>query len=307
MPNSPWTETGSSISLVPSTTTIGSDPENVNYLSNQDKINLMAQYTAELAMKTSLDTLASTWSVSSTSYDNAVAAISTALINAGAPSNWATTWPDGTTSGPWPGIQTSLANLWAQVATQRTALQSVISNAQAAAAQTAAVAQAAANFASSQYATSIAAPLVVSVLPTLPSSSYPSGKLVLLTTTGILYESTGSAWTAVTVSGSSLTAGSITAGQIAAGAIGATQIAADSIAANNLIVTPIGSAISYDPAMADTTAWAQVAGTGTVSQNAALPTASGAVGSTCTSCSNGTDNWFRCVRRSQSIRPRVTN
>ncbi len=98
----------------------------------------MAQYTAELAMKTSLDTLASTWSVSSTFYDNAVTAISTALINAGAPANWATTWPDGTTSGPWPNIQTSLANLWAQVATQRTALQSVISNAQAATAQAAA-------------------------------------------------------------------------------------------------------------------------------------------------------------------------
>jgi len=265
MPNSPWTETGSSISLVPSTTTIGSDPENVNYLSNQDKINLMAQYTAELAMKTSLDTLASTWSVSSTFYDNAVAGISSGLITAGAPSNWATTWPDGTTSGPWPGIQTSLANLWAQVATQRTALQSSISSAQAAAAQAAAVSaaatdastkmntaiadaqsyangaqaaaiSAAATAAANTYAASISAPVMVSTLPILPSNSYPVGKIALLTTTGVLYYSTGSSWTLAGVSGSSIVANSITAGQIAAGAIGATQIAANSITAGNLVV-----------------------------------------------------------------------
>jgi hypothetical protein len=195
MPNSSWTETGSSISLTPVTTTInaGSDAENVNYLSNQDKINLMAQYSAELAMKTSLDTLASTWSVSSTYYDNAVAAISTALINAGAPSNWATTWPDGTTSGPWPNIQTSLANLWAQVAVQRTALQSTISNAQAAAAQAAAVAAATA-----------LAPAVGSSLPTLPNSSYPAGKYFWDTANNQLYESTGSTWTPLAVSASNI-------------------------------------------------------------------------------------------------------
>jgi hypothetical protein len=224
MPNSPWTETGSSISLVPSTTTIGSDPENVNYLSNQDKINLMAQYTAELAMKTSLDTLASTWSVSSTFYDNAVAAISTALINAGAPANWATTWPDGTTSGPWPNIQTSLANLWAQVATQRTALQSVISNAQAAAAQTAAIAAAATDATNKMNAAITAvglAPVVVSSLPTLPSATYPSGRLVWNTADGQLYRSTGSAWTALTVSAPDIS-GTLTAAQIAS--VAASQV-----------------------------------------------------------------------------------
>jgi hypothetical protein len=234
MPNSPWTETGSSISLVPATNSINT-PGDANNLTNSDKIALMAQYTAELAMKTSLDTLASTWSVSATAYNNAVAAISTALIAAGAPSNWATTWPDGTTSGPWPGITTSLSNLWAQVATQRTALQSAISNAQAAAAQVTAIATAATN-AANTYAASIAAPLVVSSLPALPSALYPTGKLVLLTTTGILYQSTGSTWTTVTVSGSNLTANSITAGQIAAGAIGATQIAAGAITTAALTV-----------------------------------------------------------------------
>jgi hypothetical protein len=224
MPNSPWTETGSSISLVPTTTTIGSDPENVNYLSNQDKINLMAQYTAELAMKTSLDTLTSTWSVSSTFYDNAVAAISTALINAGAPANWATTWPDGTTSGPWPGIQTSLANLWAQVATQRTALQSVISNAQAAAAQTTAIAAAATDATNKMNAAITAvglAPVVVSSLPTLPNATYPSGRLVWNTADGQLYRSTGSAWTPLTVSAPDIS-GTLTAAQIAS--VAASQV-----------------------------------------------------------------------------------
>jgi len=150
MPNSTWTETGSSISLVPVTTTIdqGSSPENVNYLTNADKIQLMAQYTAELAIKTTLDTLASTWNVSSSFYDTAVGNISSGLIAAGAPTNWATIWPDGTTSGPWPGIQTDLANLWAQVATLRSALQSSISAAQAVTAQTTAIATAATNAAS---------------------------------------------------------------------------------------------------------------------------------------------------------------
>jgi hypothetical protein len=227
MPNSPWTETGSSISLVPSTTTIGSDPENVNYLSNQDKINLMAQYTAELAMKTSLDTLASTWRVSSTFYDNAVAAISTALINAGAPSNWATTWPDGTTSGPWPGIQTSLANLWAQVATQRTALQSSVSASQAAAAQAAAISTAVAQALAS-------APVQVSSLPTLPNAAYPAGRIVWNTADGHLYISAGSTWTASTVAAANIS-GTLAAAQVASlaasqitGAVGSSNQCANS-------------------------------------------------------------------------------
>jgi hypothetical protein len=226
MPNSAWTETGSAISLAPSTTPIntGSDPENVNYLSNQDKINLIAQYAGELAMKTALDTLTSTWSVSSSAYDAAVAAISTGLINAGAPSNWATIWPDGVTSGPWTGIQTSLANWFAQVATQRTALQSSISAAQAAAAQaaavTAAVAQAIAN-----------APVVVSSLPALPNAAYPSGRIVWNTADGHLYVSTGSAWNSLTLAAANIT-GTVTAAQIAGvaasqvtGALTASQIA----------------------------------------------------------------------------------
>lgn len=241
MPNSVWTVSGESLVLTSSTTPISTESsgENVNYLTNGDIIALMAQYAAELATKTQLDETAASLSVSSTYYDNAVAAISTGLIAAGSPSNWATIWPNGQTYGPWTGIQTSLANWWAQVATQRTALQSYISYAQAAVAEAAAISTAvatAATNAANTYAASIAAPLVVSSLPTLPSNSYPSGKLVLLTTTGVLYESTGSAWTAVTVAGSSITEGSITAGQIAAGAIGATQIAAGSITASALTV-----------------------------------------------------------------------
>jgi hypothetical protein len=219
MPDSSWTETGSSVSLSPTTTTIdpGSSPNNVNYLTNANKITLMGQYSAELAMKTSLDTLASTWSVSSTFYDNAVAGISTALINAGAPSNWATIWPDGTTSGPWPGIQTSLSNLWAQVATQRTALQSVISNAQAAAAYTNAVAVAATD-ATNKMSTAIAAaagaPVVVNGLPALPNATYPSTKLVYDTVTKALYMSTGSAWQSSTVAAGNIQ-GTITDAQLA--------------------------------------------------------------------------------------------
>lgn len=290
MPNSSWTETGASISLVPVTTPIntGSDPENVNYLSNQDKINLMAQYSAELAMKTTLDTAAAGLSVSSAYYDNAVAAISTGLVAAGAPANWATIWPDGTTSGPWPNIQTSLANWWAQVAVQRTALQAAISAAQAAAAQEAAVAAATA-----------LAPAVVNGLPALPNSLYPAGKLAWDTSTNALYLSAGAAWTAQTVAAvdisgtlsaaqiaslaasqitgtltaaqiASITAaqltGQITGTQIANGAISTPQLAAGAVTA----ATIAAGTITAEQIAADTITAAQIAaGTVTAAQIAA--------------------------------------
>ncbi len=214
MPNSSWIETGSSISLVPVTTPIapGSSINDVNYLTNANKIALMSQYSAELAIKTSLDTLAVTWVVSSAAYDAAVAAVSASLTSAGAPSNWATTWPDGTTSGPWPFIQTILSGDFAAVATQRTALQAAISEAQAGVAETAAITTAAA-------ATLAAVPVTVSTLPTLPSSTYPSGKMVWNTTDGQLYRSTGSTWVVNTPSGANIAAGSITAAQLAVAAL----------------------------------------------------------------------------------------
>jgi hypothetical protein len=143
MPSSNWTATANPISLAPITSSLdGSSPENVNYLNNGDKIALMAQYAAALATKTSLDEQATTLSISSAAFDTAVANISTSLIAAGAPSNWATAWPDGTTSGPWLNIQGNLGNLWAQVAAQQTALQTAISSANAATAQESAIAAA---------------------------------------------------------------------------------------------------------------------------------------------------------------------
>ena len=217
MPNSPWTETGASISLVPVQTPInpGSSPANVNYLTNSDKILLMAQYASELATKTSLDSLATTWAVSHSAYDSAVAAISTTITGfSGAPANWATIWPDGTTSGPWVGVQTLLAANWAAIATQRTSLQAAISAAQAAAAQaaavTAAVAQATAN-----------APVQVASLPTLPNAAYPTGRIVWNTADGHLYVSAGSTWTSLTLAAANIS-GTLSAAQIAS--LAASQI-----------------------------------------------------------------------------------
>lgn len=201
-----------------------------------------------------MDTLASTWSVSSTFYDNAIAAIGTALINAGAPSNWATTWPDGATSGPWTGIQTSLANLWAQVATQRTALQSSISAAQASAA----------------FAASLAVPTVVSSLPSLPSSSYPSGAYVFNTSTNMMYQSTGSAWVALTVAGSSLVANSVTAAQIAANTITAAQISSGYVYAGNISAYQITTGTLNAANVAVTNLNASNINTGTLSTNMVL-------------------------------------
>jgi len=216
MPNSNWTETGTAISLAPSTSPITA-AEDVNHLTNGDKIALMSQYAAELATKTLLDTTASGLSVSSAAYDTSVANISVGLIAAGAPSNWATTWPDGTTSGPWPNIQTDLGNLWGAVAVQRTSLQTAISYAQAAAAQAAA------------FAAIVGIPTTVTTLPTLPSTSYPAGSFVFNSTTGIMYGTDGTTWAAQTVAGSQLIANSVTAAKIAAGTITATEIAAGAI------------------------------------------------------------------------------
>jgi len=209
MPSSAWTETANSISLAPVTTALGSSPENINYLTNADKIALMAQYTAMLATKTTLDTTASNLGISSSFYDNACANISTTLINAGAPANWATTWPDGTTSGPWPNIQGDLATLWAQIASQQTALQSAISAAQAAAAEATAVA-AAATAATAQLSAAVstlnnAAPVVVASLPTLPATAYPVGKMVWDSGNNQLYTNVANVWTPLAVPSTSIT------------------------------------------------------------------------------------------------------
>jgi hypothetical protein len=254
MPNSVWTETASSTSLLLVTSPVdGSSPENVNYLTNADKITLMAQYAAALATKTSLDTLAASLSISSSFYDGAVANISSALITAGAPSNWATTWPDGTTSGPWTNIQGDLANLWAQIASQQTALQAAISAAQAAAAYSTAVA-AAATAATTQLSAAVNvltdAPLVVSGLPTLPNVTYPIGRQVLNSVDGKIYTNNAGAWVALAVPAASLsgqivatqiTPNSITTSQIAANAITAGQIAANAVTAGTVAAAAIGA------------------------------------------------------------------
>jgi hypothetical protein len=221
MPNSFWTETGNSISLTPVAASIdpGSSTANVNYLTNAYKITFMQQYSAELAIKTALDEAATTWSCSSAYYDNAVANISTALIGFGAPANWATTWPDGTTSGPWSGVQTNLANLWAQVATQRTALQAAISAAQAGAAQTAAISAAAADATAKSNAVQLMSQphqvaWAYASKPALPSSSYPAGYFAITSDYHLVQVSTdGSAWTDVFVA-TSVLAGQITTKQL---------------------------------------------------------------------------------------------
>ncbi len=276
MPNSSWTETGASISLVPVTTPIdpGSGPENVNYLTNADKIALMAQYSAELAMKTQLDTTASGLGVPTTNYDNAVAGINTTLTTAGAPSNWATVWPDGTTSGPWTGIQTSLASDWSGIATARTSLQSAISatqaSQQAAAAQAAAIAAAATDattkmnsaistaesaaesYAATQAANAQAAATLASqphqvswastALPALPSSNYPAGYFAL-TTDKLIYQvsSDGNSWQSVQYAASGIF-GQVTAGQIAAGAVTAGTLAAGSVTAEAIAANAVTAA-----------------------------------------------------------------
>ena len=239
MPNSSWTETGAGIDLVPvSTPVTDAEQQSPDYLTNADKILLMAQWAAEENTKTQLDTTAATLGISSTAYDNAVAAVSTNLIAAGAPSNWATIWPDGTTFGPVTDIKTSLGNWWSAVATQRTVLQTEISSQQAANAQAAATAAAATDATNKMNtAISIVAPIVVTSLPTLPDSDYPNGKVVWNAADNKLYKNSSGTWALLSVDATNLVANSITAGQIAVGAIGADQIAAGAITAAALTLT----------------------------------------------------------------------
>lgn len=273
MPNSSWTETGTSIDLVPTSTTITNNSpqqESVDYLTNADKIALMAQYAQELATKTALDTTASGLGVPTTNYDNAVAGINATLVAAGAPAGWATTWPDGTTFGPASGIKTALAGDLSGIATARASLQSAISatqaSQQAAAARTAAIAEAAADATSKMSAAINAAKVkVVDGLPTLPNADYPLDTTVWNVQDQALYGTDGYDWIPLTLDAQNLTgkitetqitdsaistpklaaasvtadkilANTITAGQIAAGAIGAEQIAAKSITATKMVI-----------------------------------------------------------------------
>ncbi len=267
MPNSTWTETGASISLAPSVTpvSVSSSPEDVNYLTNSDKITLMAQYSAELATKTSLDETAASLGVSSSAYDNAVALISATLTDAGAPANWATVWPDGTTFGPVTGIQTSLANDWEEVASQRAALHSSIAAANAAAAQAAAVASAASDATTKMNQAISTAVLKAQIhpvawdyasKPALPSASYPAGYVAQTSDNRTVQVSAdGATWDDVLYSVSGLF-GKINAGLIEASAVTSDAIAAGAITVNKLAVTSTGLALNADPFCSDATAWA---------------------------------------------------
>ena len=134
MPSSPWAATGSAGNATAATTPLGTQAgvdgaqngvnqiNSVDYLSNQDKIQLRRDWDAEQQIKTQLDAQASAMGVSATAYDNAVAALSTNLISAGAPSGWATTWPDGTTFAVT-SIVINLRTWWSSIATNRASLQ----------------------------------------------------------------------------------------------------------------------------------------------------------------------------------------
>jgi len=128
MPNSPWSSTSSSgSSSAPSSTPLApsstvTDLNSVNKLTNLDKIILIQDWNAEQQTNSQLDTQAAALGVSATAYDNAVASLSTNLISAGAPSNWATTWPDGTTMSAT-SIMTNLNTWWTSIALNRASLQ----------------------------------------------------------------------------------------------------------------------------------------------------------------------------------------
>ena len=271
--------------------TVLADMSSVSFLTPSEQIAFMAQFTAMLSTQTSLDATAHSLSISTTTYDAAVANISTQLIAAGAPSNFASTWPTMTTFGPATDIQTDLANLFAEVASQQAALQSEISAQQASRAQAAAVATAASN-ALTQINTAVnvlneQAPTVVTTLPTLPSSSFPPGKYIFDATNNelVVVNAAGTGFTSLTVPAANI-AGTLSAAQVASlaasqitGQLTASQIA--SIAAAQVSGQLTASQISSVSA-------STVTGGLTASQIASVAAASltGTVGSG-NMCANG--------------------
>jgi hypothetical protein len=215
-------------------TSVANTYASVDCLSNADKINLISDYRAEQANQSSLDATAAGLSVSSTAYDNAVAQIGVALTNAGAPSNWATAWPDGTTFGPVVGIKTTLADRWSSIATARSNLQSAISAAQAA--------QAAGEVISASQLHRVS--WAYSSLPTLPSSSYPAGYLAV-TTDGLIVQvsSSASAWVAVGLSASIIQTGIFNAAVAEIINLNADNITTGTLSANKVLF-PDGSALT---------------------------------------------------------------
>lgn len=85
------------------------------------------------------------------------------------------------------------------------------------------------------FASTIRPVAIVGSLPTLPTTTYPIGSTVVLTTDGKLYRNVANVWTKST-DGADIIADSITAGQIAAGGIGASEIAAGAVSADKLSV-----------------------------------------------------------------------
>lgn len=70
----------------------------------------------------SLDYQANSLGISHVAYDSAIQALSDNLLANGAPDNWSSVWPDGTTLTV-PGLELALAGWWATVKSARVALQ----------------------------------------------------------------------------------------------------------------------------------------------------------------------------------------
>ena len=261
------------ISLVGSNAgTVVAQQNSASYMTNSDKIGFVAQWVAESNTQTTLDAQAVAAGVSHTAYDNAVSNVSTGLITAGAPANWASIWPDGTTSGPWTNVLLTLNSLWAAVATQRAALVANISAAGAAAAQAAAI-SAAATDATTKMSTATAnallqAPTLVAGLPTLPNASYPITKMVFDSVTNKLYSNVANVWKAsISNVNAGDISGTLTAAQVASlaasqitGQMTASQIASVNAAAVGSGLTASQIASVSATALTGTLVDAQIAG-----------------------------------------------
>jgi len=225
MPNGPWASTSSggstaapsTIPLAPSS--VVAQQSSASYLTNYDKIELLAQWNAELAAQTTLDAQAVAEGVSHTTYDNAISNVSTQLIMAGAPSDWATRWPDGTTNGPWTNVMMSLAALWATINTARVNLQNSIAAAGAATAQANAISTAATDATTKANAAQLVSQphqvaWAYAAKPALPSALYPAGYYAITSDSRTVQVNPGgTAWTDVLVASTGLF-GKLFAGQL---------------------------------------------------------------------------------------------
>lgn len=197
-----------------------------NVLSMGEKSRVIQDWSVLSSEQAGIDAQAAAYAVSHAAYDSALSALSTYL------GGLSPAWNDTTQDTPIVG--STFRTNWANAYTAKTTLLNAIYAAAKALADGAqstantAITNAAAAQTSANNALALAPAIVTNHTSiTLPSTSYPAGKVVFQTVDNTLWQvnNAGTGWQTPSMQ-TSLLIGTIVAGQIAAGAVGANALAA---------------------------------------------------------------------------------